>query len=239
MPFCKLFAVLDCTNKSTISLPFFSYLTLTQSSSPSFLLPQSLWQIWQELSSLSCSIRLQLVPIHSFLLGNDAADELARQGVLLVPSAIPCSLSPLICHIHCSLFSDWRHTISSKFFDTQVSSISTKELMLPCHARCVLSRFCCNEHSLLLSSYLCRFGRIKNHLCSTCRHSSQDTSHLFLHFSATDSVLFALWQLFVSLRSLVQALGSCSPSEAPWSSAMPPLSVGLGNNNNSNSIPCE
>ena len=37
-------------------------------SSPSFfLLSQTLWQIWQELSSLSsCSIRLQWVPGHSF-----------------------------------------------------------------------------------------------------------------------------------------------------------------------------
>ena len=35
-------------------------------------------------------------PGHSFLLGNNAADELARRGALLVPSAIPCSLSLLI-----------------------------------------------------------------------------------------------------------------------------------------------
>ena len=42
----------------------------------SFLLLRSLWQIWQELSSLSfCSIRLQWVPEHSFLPGNDADDE--------------------------------------------------------------------------------------------------------------------------------------------------------------------
>ena len=34
----------------------------TLSSPPSFLLPQTLWQIWQELSSLSRSIRLQWVP---------------------------------------------------------------------------------------------------------------------------------------------------------------------------------
>ena len=66
----------------------------TLSSPPSFLLSQTLWQIWQELSSLSCSIRLKWVPRHSFLPGNDAANELARRGALLAPSAIPCSLCP-------------------------------------------------------------------------------------------------------------------------------------------------
>ena len=52
-PFCTLFA--DSTNKSTTSLLLSnSYSVLsTLSSLPSFLLPQTLWQIWQELSSLS------------------------------------------------------------------------------------------------------------------------------------------------------------------------------------------
>ena len=75
-----------------------------------------LWQIWQDLSFLFSSfIRLQWVFGQSFLLRNNAADELARQEALLEPSAIPCSVSPLISHIHFCLFSDWRHTVSSKF----------------------------------------------------------------------------------------------------------------------------
>ena len=157
----------------------------TLSSPSSFLLSQTLWQIWQELSFFFfCSIRLQWVPEHSFLPGNDAADELARRGALLAPSAIPCSLS-LISRIHSCLFSDWRRAVSSKFFDTQVSSISTEELVLLRHARCVLSCLRCNGHSLLLGSYLSRNGTIENPSCSACGHSSQDTSHLILHCPAT------------------------------------------------------
>ena len=96
--------------------------------------------------------------------------------------------------------------------------------MLPRHARCVFSRLSCNGHSLLLGSYLSRIGRIENPSCSACGHSSQDTSHLILHCPAMDSLRCSL---FVSLRSLVQTLGSCPASGAPWSSAMPP-SLGRG-----------
>ena len=164
--------------------------------------------------------------------GNNTADELARWGVLLAPSAIPCSLSPLISCIHSCLFSDWRRTVSSKFFDIQVSSISTEELVLPRHAHCVLSRLCCNRHSLLLGSYLSRIGRIESSSCSTCGHLSQDTSHLNLHCPTTDSLRRSLFSN--SQRPLVQTLGSCPASEAPWSSAMPPsLERSWVNNNTS------
>ena len=78
----------------------------------------------------------------------------------LAPSAISCSLFPLISRIYSCLFSDWKHTISLKFFDTQVLSIFTEELVLPRHSRCVVPRLRCNGHNLLLSSYLFRIGRI-------------------------------------------------------------------------------
>ena len=152
-----------------------------------------------------------------------------------MPSAIPCSLSPLISHIRSYLFSDWRRTVSSKFFYTQVPLISTEKLVLPRHARCVLSRLRCNGHNLLLGSYLFRIGKIKNPSCSACGHSFQDTSHLILHCPATDSAPLALWRLSVSLRPQVQTLGICPASGAPWSSAMPPyLERGRVTNNNNN-----
>ena len=95
--------------------------------------------------------------------------------------------------------------------------------MLPRHARCVFSRLCCNGHSLLLSSYLSRIGRIENPSCSACGHPSQDTSDLILHCPATDSLRSSRFgDSLVSLRILVQALESYPASGAPWSSAMPP-----------------
>ena len=120
---------------------------------------------------------------------------------LLTPSAIPCSLSPLISCIHPCLFSDSRRTVSSKYFDTQVSSTSTEELVLPYHAHCVLSRLRCNERSLLLG-YFSRIGRIENPSCSACGHSSQDTSHLILHCPAMDSLRCSFFGDSLSLYDL-------------------------------------
>ena len=119
-----------------------------------------------------------------------------------MPSAIPCSLSPLTSCIHSHLILDWRRTVSSKFLDTQVPSISTKELVLPRHACFVLSRLHCNGHSLFLGFYLSRIGRIENPSCSTCRQSSQDTSHLILHCPATDSLCCSLFGHSLSLYNL-------------------------------------
>ena len=204
--FCKLFAGLGSINKSAISLLLLSdsrpFLT-TLSSPSSFLLPQSLCQIWQEPSSLSfCSIRLQWVPGHSFLPGIDAADELARWGALITRSAIPCSLSSLISRIHSSFFSDWRHTVSSKFFDTQVPSISTEELVFPRHARCALSLSSMlqwTQPSIKLLSL-----QIWQNRESFLQHlQTLVPEHLSFHSALSSYGLLAplaLWRLFVSLR---------------------------------------
>ena len=187
--------VLEAPLKSAISLLFSSYLTLVLSSPPS--------STSNSLANLAGTCILS--PVLSgynglFLLGNDASDELARWGVLLAPSAIPCSLSPLFSRIHSSFFLNWKRTASSKFFDTQVSLICSKELVLSHHARYALSRRHYNKHSLLLSSCLFRIGRIENPSCSACRYSSQDISHLILHCRAMDSFApLTFWGLSVSV----------------------------------------
>ena len=143
---------------------------------------------------------------------NNAAGELARRGAPLVRSAIPCSLSPFISRIYFSLFSDWRRTVSSKFFDTQVPSIFTKELVLPRHARCALSRLRCNEHSLLLSSYPFRVERIENPFCCAYVNSSQYPFHLILHCPATDSLFHSFF---------CDSLSLCDPWSRPALGSFP------------------
>ena len=78
----------------------------------------------EDLSSLSsCFIRLQWVSGHSFLPGNDAADELARRGALLSPSAVPLLLS-----LVSTLFSDWRRTVSSNSSTLRLPQFPTRNL---------------------------------------------------------------------------------------------------------------
>ena len=112
--------------------------------------------------------------------------------------------------------------------------------MLPRHARRVLSRLRCNGHSFRLSSYLSRIGRYRESFLQ--RLWIPVPGHFSSHSAPSSYGLFApltLWRLSVSLRPLVQDLGSCPASGASWSSAMPP-SLGRGrvinHNNNRSSL---
>ena len=145
-PFYTLFAGLGSTNISAISLLFSSCLTLVVFSPPCPLFHSSFYLTLSGRSGRNCLLLPPVLSGCNRSPGNHAADELARRGALLAPSAIPCGLSPLISRIHSCLFSDWRRSVSSKFFDTQVLSISTEKLVLPRHACCVVSRLCCNGH---------------------------------------------------------------------------------------------
>ena len=49
-------------------------------------------------------------------------------------------LQPLVVSLHSSLFLDWGRIVSSKFFHAKLHFVSIKEILLPRHARCVLSR---------------------------------------------------------------------------------------------------
>ena len=143
--------------------------------------------------------------------------------LLLVPSAIPCSLSSLISRIHSCLFSDWRHTVSSKFCDTQAPSISTEEVVVLLHARCVFSRLCYNRHSLLLAPISLELAESKIFLAALADTRPRNLSS---HSALSSYGLFAslaLWQFSVSVRPLVHALKSCSASGASWSSTIHPF----------------
>ena len=123
-----------------------------------------------------------------------------KERYLRPPLSLVVSL--LLSLVSTLVFSRTGGVLSHRSILTQVPSISTEELVLPRHARCVLSRLRCNGHSLLLGSYLSRIGRLENPSCSACGHSSQDISHLILHCPATDSLRRSLFGDSLSLYDL-------------------------------------
>ena len=175
-----------------LRLPF--YLKVSGGSGRNYLLSPPLLPDW--------------IPGHSFLLHNDAEDELAWRCALLLPSAIP--VASLLLPLVSTFFLGLDRTVSSKFSDSQVPSASTKELVPPCHARCVFSRFSCNGNSFLLSSYL---DGIENPSCSAYGHLTQDTSHLILRCYGLCTARSLATLCFSNISSL-QALGSFPASGA-------------------------
>ena len=141
-------------------------------------------------------------------------------------SAVRCSL-PLISRIHSCLFSNWRRTVSSKIFDAQVPSNFHRGTCAPSsRSLCsILSSLQRTQHSFKLfcvddwqnrKSFLQRLWTlVPEHLSS---HSATVQLRTLRRSRFGDSL---------SLRPLVQALGSCPASGAPVSFAIPP-SFGRG-----------
>ena len=103
---CKFQSVLFLTDsKSALSI---------LSSAPSYLLPESLWNVWSLTSSLSSNTTLSFrwVPGHAGLPGNEKADLLAKTGASLLTDAIPCPLPPIIAKVRYSQYRNWRRYMS-------------------------------------------------------------------------------------------------------------------------------
>ena len=122
--------------------PFFQFFICPINSlcPPTIFNPQIPTNTQSLLDSLSQSkvIHLQWIPGHSFLPGNDLADSLANAGASLNPSSISVSLAPLISSQRLSLYTSWRRSVQSGFFQHQIPPVSPEELTLPRSARCAL-----------------------------------------------------------------------------------------------------
>ena len=117
-----------CTNH-LMTCTFQSVLFLTDSqsalsillSAPSYLLPESLWNVWSLASSLSnnTTLNFQRVPGHAGLPSNKNADLLAKAGASLPSDAIPYPLPPVIAKIRYLQYHYWRRHISHSYLNYQ------------------------------------------------------------------------------------------------------------------------
>ena len=174
------------------------------SSAPSYLLPESLWNVWSLTSSLSnnTTLSFQWVPGHAGPPGNENADLLAKTGASLPTDAIPCPLPPVIDKVRYSQYRNWRRHISHSHLNLQVPEVFLKELLLSGFIRCELSRLRCHGHSLLLSSYLHRISRKENSANSACGHPLQDLNHLLLDCPASEPLCKSIFGSSLSILDL-------------------------------------
>ena len=121
---CKFHSVLFLTD-SQLALSILS-------SASSYLLPESLWNVWSLASSLSNNTTLcfQWVSGHAGLPGNENADLLAKDGAFLPSEAIPCPLPPVVAKVRYFQYHNWRRNISHSYMNHQVPEVSSEELFL-------------------------------------------------------------------------------------------------------------
>ena len=192
---CKFQSVLFLTDsQSALSI---------LSSAPSYLLPESLWNVWSLASSLSnnTTLSFQWVPGHAGLPGDEKAGLLAKAGASLPTDAIPCPLPQSLPKsvIPNTTIVNWRRHTSHSHLNFQVPEVFLEELLLSRPIRCELSRLRYHGHSLLLSSYLHRISRKENSACSACGHSLQDLNRLLLDYPASKPLRESIFGTSLSL----------------------------------------
>ena len=200
MPFCKLFAGLGSSNKSAISL----------------------------LLSDFCSVLSSTFPFASISLED-------MEGTFFSPrvlSGYKGSLDTCFSQGTMQLMSwpDEEHylcPLQSFVVSLLLSLVST--LLLSCtggvlsHLNFLTHRFPQFPWRNLCSLIMLTVFSLESPSCSTCRHSSQDTSHPILHRPAMHSCAACSLVTLGYLWPLVQTLGSCPASGAPWFSIMLPF----------------
>ena len=173
-------------------------------SAPSYLLRESLWNVWSLASSLSnnTTLNFQWVPGHAGFPGNVNAHLLAKTGASLPTDAIPCPLPTVIAKIRYFQFHNWRCHISHSYLNYQVLKVSSEELLFSRPIRCELSRLRCHGRSLLLSSYLHRISRKENSACSAGGHPLQNLNHLLLDCPASEPLCKSILGSSLSILDL-------------------------------------
>ena len=224
---------------TSLPLLFSSYLTLVLPLPPCPLLHLSFYLKLSGRSGRNCL--LSLPPVLSGYNGSPDT-RFSREATRLMSWPVGerylCSLQSLVVSLLLPLvstlvFSRTGGVLSLEILRHTGSLDFHRGTVLPRHACCVFTRLLCNGHSILLSSYLSRIGRIENSFCSACGHSSQDTSHLILHCPATDSLRRSLFDDSLFLYDLwFRPWGvSWLHGLSPW----PPIPRNrLGNKNSTN-----
>ena len=193
---CKLQSVLFLTDsQSALSI---------LSSAPSYLLLESLWNVWSLASSLSNNtiLSFQWVPGHAGLRGKQNTDLLAKAGASLPTDAIACPLPPVVAKVRYFQYHNRRRHISHFYLNYQVPKVYSEELLFSRPIRSELSRLHCHSHDLLLSSYLQRISRKENSACGACGHPLQDLNHLLLDCFAPETLIKSIFAFSLSILDL-------------------------------------
>ena len=137
----------------TLQFCHFSSLTLALFSPPCPLLRLSFYPNLFGKSGRNCLLSPALLGYNGF------PDTRFSQGTTQLTTwpdgeRYPCPLQShlvsLSSYLNSYFFSDWRRIVLTKFFDTQIFSVSTEELELLRYACCVLSRLCWKRHSFFV-----------------------------------------------------------------------------------------